>query len=358
MMNDEDERMPWEPFKETRASQLSKIEIKPYRRLSGISLHDLRRVNLIVGFNNAGKTSVLEAIHLLCHQNDETALLDVMRWRGRWEGPPDPNWMAAEIPNDIFIVGHFDQVENNFAIVEIQCTDATEDDLVSGQGGPLPREYLIESHYGHSVQSTYLTLFSDRPYRAQPSGHHWLFPCSLTGSFGANRKDALAKASGALEAGLKTKVVDFIKTNIDSADTELLEEECRFLTTHPDLRRALDLSSFGDGLRRVFEIGLLLASVRGGVLLIDEFESSLHPQLLRSLTRIVQELATKLNVQVFLTTHSKEVLDAFITNNDRLEDIAAYALQHWPQGVDVRRFDGDHLLLLHEAADFDLRGVV
>ena len=357
MMNDEGERMPWEPFNDTRSSQFSKIYINPYRRLRGISLHDLRRINFIVGVNNAGKTSVLEAIHLLSHQNDETALLDVMRWRGRWEGPPDPDWLAAEIPNDIFITGYFDQVENNVAMVDIQCKDDTEDDLVSGQGGPLPRWYSIESRYGHSAQSTDLTLSSDRPYRTHHSGHHWLFPCSLTGPFGANRKDALVKANGALDAGIKTKVVNFIKTNIDSANTELLDQECRCLTTHPDLGQAIDLSTFGDGLRRVFEIGLLLASVRGGVLLIDEFESSLHPQLLKSLARIVQELATKLNVQVFLTTHSKEALDAFITNNHRLDDIAAYALQHGRQGVDVRRFDGNQLLLLHEAADFDLRGV-
>lgn len=349
-MNDEDEKVPWEPFNEHRSSQFSRIHLNAYRGVTGISLHGLRRINLIVGLNNAGKTSVLEAIHLLSHQNDETALLDVMRLRGRWEGPPDPAWLATEIPEDIYISGSFDRVENNVATVIVQRTDDTKGPI--GGQGSLLKAYLIESRYGHSAQSTDIALFSDRPRQAHFVGRHWLCPCSLTSPFSANRI-ALVKTNGALEADVKAKVIDCIKANI-----ELSDEQYRFLVPHLDFGQALDLSSFGDGLRRVFEIGLLLASVRGGVLLIDEFESSLHPQLLRSLTRIVQELATKLNVQVFLTTHSKEVLDAFITNNDRLEDIAAYALQHGPQGVDVRRFDGDHLLLLHEAADFDLRGVV
>ncbi len=84
---------------------------------------------------------------------------------------------------------------------------------------------------------------------------------------------------------------------------------------------------------------------------------AVHPQLLRAFARVVQEMAVEHNVQVFLTTHSKEALDAFITNNYRTDDIAAYSLCRRSQGVDVCRFDGDELLLLHEAGDFDLRGV-
>ena len=356
-MNDEDKRVPWEPFNETRSSQFSSIHFGAYRGATGISLHGLRRINLIVGLNDAGKTSVLEAIHLLSNQNDETALLDVMRWRGRWEGPPAPAWLAAEIPEHIYISGYFDQVENNVATMMVQRTDDVRG-LVADQGSLL-KGYLIESRYGNAVQTTKVALFSDRPHRAHFSGRNRLCPCWLTKPFGANRKDTLVRASGALEAGIKAEAIDFIKANINSgmANTEHLDAQCRFLATHLDFGRALNLSWFGDGLRRVFEIGLLLASVRDGVLLIDEFESSLHPQLLWSLAHIVQELATKLNVQVFLTTHSKEALDAFITNNRRLADIAAYALRNGPQGVDVRRFHGGQLLLLHEAADFDLRGV-
>lgn len=335
-MNDEDESVPWEPFNETRSSQFSSICVSEYRGVARVSLHDLRRINLIVGLNEVGKTSVLEAIHLLSHQNDKTALLDVMRWRGRWEGPPDPDWLAAEIPEHIHISGHFDQVEKNFAKVIIQRTD----DM---------KGLVIESHYGDSYQSTDVTLFSDCPIEALSLGRRWLCPCSLTNPFGANRTDVSKKVIRALE-GINAKVIDFIDANI-------ARRMSNAGSRHHILEQVLDPSS-GDGLRRVFEIGLLLASVRGGVLLIDEFESSLHPQLLRDFIRIVQQLATEHNVQVFLTTHSKEALDAFISNNQRPDDIAAYALRHRPQGVDVRRFDGKQLLLLHEAADFDLRGVV
>ena len=356
---DTTERMPWEPFNESRSSQFSNVQIGAYRGIAGVSLNGLRRINLIAGVNNAGKTSVLEAVHLLSHQNDETALLNTMRWRGKWEGPPDPDWLVDQIPQHIRVSGDFDEIENNTAEVVVQ-RKGDADERIGDQASFLKR-YLIKSRYGSWAQSTDVALFSDRPHRAHFDGRHWLCRCSLTSPFVANRMDALVKAhDAALDVGTKTMVIDFIRENIDSQVTSIdfSDTQRRFLATHPDFERAPDLASFGDGLWRVFEIGMLLASVRGGVLLIDEFESAIHPQLLSDFTRVVQQLAVDLDVQVFLTTHSKEALDAFITNNYKTDDIAAYALRRCPGGIDVRRFDGDQLLLLHEAADFDLRGVV
>ena len=355
---DTTERMPWEPFNESRSSQFSNLQIGAYRGITGVSLDGLRRINLIAGVNNAGKTSVLEAVHLLSHQNDETALLNTMRWRGKWEGPPDPDWLVDQIPPHIRVAGDFDEIEDNTAEVVVQRKDEADERI--GDQASFLRRYWIESRYGNWTQSTDVALFSDRPHRAHFEGRHWLCRCSLTSPFVANRMDALVKAhDAALDVGTKTEVIDFIKENIDSQITSIdfADTQRRFLATHPDFERAPDLASFGDGLWRVFEIGMLLASVRGGVLLIDEFESAIHPQLLSDFTRVVQRLAVELNVQVFLTTHSKEALDAFITNNYKTDDIAAYALRRHPKGIDVRRFDGDQLLLLHEAADFDLRGV-
>lgn len=82
-----------------------------------------------------------------------------------------------------------------------------------------------------------------------------------------------------------------------------------------------------------------------------------YPQLLNAFTRVVQELAVEHNVQVFLTTHSKETLDAFVLNDYATEDIAGYAVCRRDDGVDVRRFDGEKLKRLHKALDFDLRGM-
>ncbi len=58
-------RLPWHPFNEFTESQFSSFQVGQYRKIGGLELKDLTRINLIVGINNSGKTSLLEAIYLL-----------------------------------------------------------------------------------------------------------------------------------------------------------------------------------------------------------------------------------------------------------------------------------------------------
>ena len=351
-------RLPWQPFNELTQSQFSDLHVQRYQGLDGLALDGLKRVNLIVGVNNAGKTSLLEAIYLLTRQNDEAGLLDVIRWRGRTEGEPDPLWLVEQMPPAIRIEGHFDEVHGNSASLDVQHVNDPDEDI--GDQTTFLARFAIESSYAGHVQSTDVALFSDRPRRTSFQGRHWLCRSALTSPFWVNRADTLSESNkAALEAGTKAKVIDFIKEHLDRRMTniELADRFNRFLVSHQDFDRAPDLSSFGDGLRRIFEIGLLFAGVRGGVLLIDEFENAIHTALLVPFTRMVQELAVELNVQVFLTTHSKETLDAFIGNGYKTEDIAGYAIGRSDGRAGAQRFDGNKLLRLHKALDFDLRGI-
>ena len=352
------DRPPWKPFNELTRSQFTTIQVDRYRGIDGLALEDLQRVNLIAGVNDAGKTSLLEAIYLLARQNDESALLDVHRWRGRINGELDPAWLMEQLQPEIRISGRFDAVTDNAARLEVRRLDELDDEIKD------QRHFLTKlaftSHYGDRAQHTDVTLSSDLPPQANYRGGRWLCRSAFTSSFRANRPGLLLEASAeAPTTAGKAKMVEFVKARVDARLTniELADERHRLLVRHRDFDRSLDLSSFGDGMQRIFEIGLLFAGVRGGVLLIDGFESAIHPQLLVAFARVVQELAVEYNVQVFLTTHSKEALDAFILNDYATDDIAGYAVCRGESGVAVRRFDGEKLARLHKALDFDLRGM-
>ena len=56
---------------------------------------------------------------------------------------------------------------------------------------------------------------------------------------------------------------------------------------------------------------MALVNAKGGILLIDEIESGLHYSVQPDMWRLVFETAAKLNVQVFVTTHSLDCLRAF-----------------------------------------------
>ena len=351
-------RLPWQPFNETTQSQFSSINVESYRGIRGLVIDDPGRVNLIVGVNNVGKTSLIEAIYLLAHQNDERALLDTIRWRGRVEGELDPLWLVNQLPQVARISGRFDQVQCNTATFDVAVATEPERDI-ENQTSFLSK-LTIECGYGGHSQNTEVAFFVDRPRRTNFQGQYLLCRSALTSPFSANRPETLARCNkDSLEAGTKQKIIDFIKEHVEPRlrNIELADQFNRFLVSHDDFDKAPDLASFGEGLRRVFEIGLLFAGSRGGVLLIDEFENAIHTELLMKFTRLVHELAVDLNVQVFLSTHSKEAIDAWVLNEYRIDDIVGYAISRTNGRAEARRYDGSKLLRLHNAVDFDLRGI-
>src|ERR1700722_6772284 len=64
---------------------LRTLVIDDFRAFEHFELQGLARINLLVGTNNLGKTSVLEAIYLLA-SGDPRALATVSAPRGEWTG--------------------------------------------------------------------------------------------------------------------------------------------------------------------------------------------------------------------------------------------------------------------------------
>jgi AAA15 family ATPase/GTPase len=115
------------------------------------------------------------------------------------------------------------------------------------------------------------------------------------------------------------------------------------------------LSSFGDGLRRVLLLGVTLATVHGGVLLVDEIETAIHFEALDKAFRWLRRAAKELDVQVFATTHSLEAIDALLMAGDD-ESLAAYRLSTHESGVSAQRFSGAKLRRLREELGQEVRG--
>ena len=58
------------------------IRIQNFRGLKDLTIENLGRVNLLVGANNVGKTSVLEALRLLHIDHNPTEMVRMMSMRG------------------------------------------------------------------------------------------------------------------------------------------------------------------------------------------------------------------------------------------------------------------------------------
>ena len=122
--------------------------------------------------------------------------------------------------------------------------------------------------------------------------------------------------------------------------------------------RNIEITNYGEGLQRVFEIALAFAASRNGIVCIDEFETAIHYSLLLKFTKFIQELADIFNVQVFITTHSKECIDAFVNNGYKNEDISAYFLENTNNQMFTKYIGGERLQYLVDSIDLDIRGTI
>ncbi|MGB8344109.1 MAG: ATP-binding protein, partial [Ktedonobacteraceae bacterium] len=73
----------------------------------------------------------------------------------------------------------------------------------------------------------------------------------------------------------------------------------------------IPLRSLGDGMMRTLATVLALVNAKDGILLIDEFENGFHYSVLPELWQMIFQVARRLNVQVFATTHSWDCIESF-----------------------------------------------
>jgi AAA15 family ATPase/GTPase len=103
-------------------------------------------------------------------------------------------------------------------------------------------------------------------------------------------------------------------------------------------------------------MALQLHSIRGGVLLIDEVETAIHKDALGRVFRWLINACRAFNVQLFVTTHSLEAIDALLSAVEGHEDdISAYRLPAKASNEVLARYSGKSLSKLRLHGGMEVR---
>lgn len=292
--------------------KLINIELKKFKRFNNKKLENCSLVNIIAGENNSGKTSLLEAIYLLIKQNDIQSLLKLIKVRGKNNDKyRDYDWVSKQIFNFNVCGKTF---ESNNVEIELNITDSDdykEDNLIIGFYKATQNSISrilnfkinandIDEGKGERFKSLGSVEFSSPFY------------------YGGDKNKFKDYYSKAMENKLMAKIVNFINEHIvNTIETIYWDESVsRFKVQDKRQKKAIDLCKYGEGFQRIFHIALLFANNQNGVVLIDEFENAIHASLLRPFAEFICRLSKEFNVQLFLTSHSKECIDSFSRVNN------------------------------------------
>ncbi|HFU75599.1 MAG TPA: hypothetical protein ENK66_05060 [Arcobacter sp.] len=340
-------------FTEGTREHFSEIEIVSYKHFRDFRMNGFKRVNIIAGFNNSGKTTLLESIYFLTIQNDISRFLDLIKLKNKFEDELSPIWLNQILNHKISLKAVYNGVQNS---LKVQNKETEEEiDKIS-----YVSTIEILSAVNKEENSSKIHLYSNKKPVLHFKNIKYLCFSMFKSPYFYNHNDLVNSYSDAVDKGMDKKIIEFLQ-KIDNSIQEILfiEKEGikRFIVRSSKYESSRDITSFGEGLQRIFEISLAFASCKNGVLFLDELETAIHKSLLIDFTNFIQELAEEFNVQVFATSHSKECIDAFVKNDyEDNSELMAYFLENRDGELKYKYIDGNRFHNLVESMDLDIRG--
>lgn len=344
---------------------LDSIDIKNYKNLENLSIDSFGKVNLITGKNNTGKSTLLEAIGISVTGCNWEFIRQLLTERGEYTRD---YLKKVNLDND--------SIEStNIRILSSLFTDRNVDfdkkgAIIIQSHGSFFSLLKKEPKLGLSTLSLRFVNYYDEIINS-PQGFssidrriidqvNYEKNISSTGT-GLETHSGNASYIRALNEDISTPRISFsswaydkiqyIRTrNIDKDingklwdNITLTEKEIYVIEAlkiiEPNTERiafiegflgertaviklsnnntVVPLKSMGDGTNRILTIILALINADSGYLLIDEFENGLHHSVQEKLWEIIFKLSQKLNIQVFVTTHSEDCIIGFenVLNN-------------------------------------------
>lgn len=362
---------------------VSKLEIGAFRGLERVSFPELGRVNLFLGGTNSGKTSVLEAIALL---DEPQSPLTWVRVANRREPSPWASLTSSLVDRLRYLFplrdGKPEKIELTFSgRTEIREIRARYEDLAGQRRAERfdreTGESLVVDEdrmgLGVSVEVVHkqMSLVPEEPSRWEVwEGEPVLSRRRSSSDLQRSRVRTISPYEHWLRPHPTREFSEGVFEGRESATVELLKkidpkiEEVRVLTLQrePTLyfkyegAGLLPVSAFGDGIRRALTMALVVPRASGGLLLIDEIETGLHVSMLARMFTWLIEACQEHDVQLCVTTHSLEAVDALLEADKTVQpDTIAFHLRRAPGSTSVTRYGEADLRRLRHERGLDLR---
>jgi len=327
------------------------LTIEGYRGFEHFEMRDLGRVNLLVGTNSSGKTSVLEAVLLLASQGDPHALWEILSRRG--ESPPEERRRGVarpEVEVGHMFTGHRIDVDSAFMIrggndspgewMSCSISEAAESETLFEDEEYFGPSLALSMRSGASAEEVLLhlsrkgVLASDaiRRHRAVRGDEGLGFRFVSSESLSSEDVGVLWQATALTpEEELVVQALQTLEPRLQRiafvGSGRYVRPQSRggFVVKYAGSDQPVPIGSMGDGIWRMLALALAGIRSQGGVLLVDEIDTGLHYTVMEDMWKLISVTAERFNVQVFATTHS----------TDCVRSLASICGAHRAAGSDV-----------------------
>lgn len=363
---------------------LEYIYIKKFRALKNVKLNNISKINVVVGQNNSGKTSILEAIQLIANPFSSMYVRRIAQQRNyskRYMGPISNSftledylfWLFPQTRKGTdsieleYQIGK-DEHTLQFDLKEILYEKLVEDiDIIENSEDLIVKELNIDVKRDDQTKELNFFQTNAGTHQTLNREDELLMESIFANSYisAIEHKISTVSPQQIGKIILKNKKNDFLE-HIQSFDNriETIEIIPREIKIGPrervvneiyikqyEQKELLPMFVYGDGLQKIMLIASRIMGSENGVLLIDEVETGIHTEHLKKYFSWLYELAEEYNVTLFLTTHSLEAVDNIIYSSEKLEDFSFYRLAN----EKIKYFSGEKIYSLRNDFGQDVR---
>ena len=346
-----------------RDGMLKSLTIRNFRVFDELRLDQLSRINLIAGRNNAGKTSLLEALFLLSSGGNPQMALNPYVTRG----PDFPLSSGREMLRETLWKPMFTALDTN-RIVEIAVVHSERGPLTLRMSLERPR--IIEIPLGNSSEfptsvshgeTALLLSFKggsqpevERRLRVvgqsiqvqQPDLPEPFTAVILSTWIASHQEDAelLGRLRRLKQGGQVLDALRIIEPRLQSIE-ENSASGSPMIWGDIGLPELVPLAMMGEGITRLARLVLAISNAPSGLVLVDEIETGLHHSVLPDVWRAVDEAAKQFDAQVVATTHSYECIqaahkalgsgDGFLLHRLEVSDAGNRCVTYRPESIDA-----------------------
>jgi AAA15 family ATPase/GTPase len=277
---------------------LEHLHIQNYRLFKELHLEPLKRVNLITGKNNTGKTAVLEAIRIIDSDVEQSVVCNIILERKDFDNSSIHT--AKSLFYDYNLVN---EIQLNDKKIDFRYLNKYSGTIYISEVGKDDRYISLVTNDAKYPDDTVILIPFDTSFS---NVSLWKFV-----DLSPKKKDILA-------------ILKTVEPNITDVGLDIETKEPKILLNNLDF--PLPLKHLGDGINRIFTIALGLVNAKGKILLIDEIDLGLHHSVQKKLWEIIFKFSKDLDVQVFATTHSQDCVEAFthVLNENGQENDGQY----------------------------------
>lgn len=274
---------------------LTDIEIKQFKCFTDFKASGFKRVNLIGGKNNIGKTAFMEACWINVHS-------------------VNINTMMTAIHGIKYKRENINLINKN--IDHLKLLDAT-------------KNYTTKSNI-NDIDFSFVEKDATKTYHLNNNGElksinakdltfifDYVDNIEFIDNFGWSDSELIDAYQAIQKQDQENELNAFIREFDDSIENFKVigdKPQCKVSDEYRDI------VEFGDGLRHYISIICALYACKNGYLFIDEIDNGIHYTQLDRLWELILTLSKQTNCQVFAITHSKEMLESFARVAKKLKE--------------------------------------